>query len=293
MINEKLKEKLRRHAASLALVPDELPPIPTKALPHSFPADGICAVIFDIYGTLLISRAGDIGITGDTPALGARNPLLNKIASQIDISSELKILVKEVHNRKKADGIAFPEVDILELWKKILEKCHLSADVSDEELLCLGIDYELAINPVAPMPLLQEALRELKEDGYLLGIVSNAQFYTPLLLEGLLGGTLDDFGFDEALISWSYKVGISKPDKAIYEPVVTSLNKFGISPSSALYVGNDMLNDMYGASQMGMRTALFAGDKRSLRLRSDDDRCKDLKPDMVITDLDQLMHFLG
>jgi putative hydrolase of the HAD superfamily len=50
-----------------------------------------------------------------------------------------------------------------------------------------------------------------------------------------------------------------------------------------------MLNDMLPAYAEGFQTALFAGDKRSLRLREDDPRCKNLSPDLVITDLRQLV----
>ena len=37
------------------------------------------------------------------------------------------------------------------------------------------------------------------------------------------------------------------------------------------------------------KTALFAGDERSLRLRENDSRCKDLSADVVITDLIQVL----
>jgi putative hydrolase of the HAD superfamily len=37
-----------------------------------------------------------------------------------------------------------------------------------------------------------------------------------------------------------------------------------------------------------MKTALFAGDERSLKWRRDDKRCKNLSPDLVITELQQL-----
>ena len=57
-------------------------------------------------------------------------------------------------------------------------------------------------------------------------------------------------------------------------------------------MGNDMLNDILPARSVGFRTALFAGDKRSLRLRRDDPRCNNLKPDMILTDLIQLVGLL-
>jgi len=62
-----------------------------------------------------------------------------------------------------------------------------------------------------------------------------------------------------------------------------------ISAHSVLYIGNDMLNDIYPAKKAGFRTALFAGDARSLRLRENDPKCKDLSADIIITDLIQIL----
>jgi putative hydrolase of the HAD superfamily len=67
----------------------------------------------------------------------------------------------------------------------------------------------------------------------------------------------------------------------------------GIAAESALYVGNDLRNDIQPAAQAGFRTALFAGDRRSLRLHRDDQQCRDLSPDWVVTDLGQLAAAAG
>jgi putative hydrolase of the HAD superfamily len=61
-----------------------------------------------------------------------------------------------------------------------------------------------------------------------------------------------------------------------------------ILPASVLYVGNDMCNDILPAKTIGFQTALFAGDRRSLRRRADDDCCRGLVPDAIVTDLRQL-----
>ncbi len=42
-------------------------------------------------------------------------------------------------------------------------------------------------------------------------------------------------------------------------------------------------------AQLGLKTALFAGDQRSLRLREHDPRCSTLEPDLIITKLSQLL----
>ena len=62
-----------------------------------------------------------------------------------------------------------------------------------------------------------------------------------------------------------------------------------IPKDSVLYVGNDMLNDIFPAQKEGFKTGLFAGDVRSLRLRSDEPVCENLSADIVITDLVQLL----
>ena len=49
-----------------------------------------------------------------------------------------------------------------------------------------------------------------------------------------------------------------------------------------------MLNDILPATKCGFRTALFAGDARSLRLRDQDSRVADITPDIIATDLAQL-----
>jgi putative hydrolase of the HAD superfamily len=49
-----------------------------------------------------------------------------------------------------------------------------------------------------------------------------------------------------------------------------------------------MLKDIWPATQLGFKTALFAGDGRSLRLREDDERCRAVQPDLVIDHLSQL-----
>ena len=75
----------------------------------------------------------------------------------------------------------------------------------------------------------------------------------------------------------------------MFNVTAEQLEKMGVSAHSVLYVGNDLLNDIYPAKMAGFKTALFAGDARSLRLRENDSKCKDLSADIVITDLIQIL----
>jgi putative hydrolase of the HAD superfamily len=56
-----------------------------------------------------------------------------------------------------------------------------------------------------------------------------------------------------------------------------------------LHVGNDVLNDVLPAAAIGFRTALFAGDRRSLRRRDGDPRVASITPDIVLIHLRDLL----
>ena len=128
------------------------------------------------------------------------------------------------------------------------------------------------------MPGLKETLAAIRERGLLLGIVSNAQFYTPLLFEAFLGAPPDELGFTPDCCVWSYREREGKPSTALYEKLATALEASSIAPDQTLYVGNDVRNDIRPAQRIGFKTALFAGDQRSLRLRQDDPECAAIKP---------------
>lgn len=266
--------------------------------------NGIEAVLFDIYGTLLISGTGDISIATEKQNIFSIDSLLKKQGIEIlhDHINQLfqetyHHCIKSSHEKSKNAGVDFPEVEIRDIWREILktmaDQQWISLPLEDQySLECLSLEYELMSNPVWPMENTKEILHYLKDTGMELGIVSNAQFYTPLTLETLLGAPLKDWGFQEELQSWSYQLGRAKPSKDLFKGPMEALAKKGLPPAKILYVGNDMLNDIYTAEQWGCKTALFAGDKRSLRRREGDSRCIGIEPDLILTDLSQLKECL-
>ena len=274
-----------------------LQPIPTGMTARLASMAGIKAVLFDVYGTLFISGSGDIsvasgmsnqracaealacsGVTGDLERAGALG------------SAALLQAIRATHERLKREGAAFPEVDIREEWRVVLEQLErqgiISGDVSDDIIERVSVEYEFRVNPVWPMPGMADALRQLAECGIVLGIVSNAQFFTPLMFPALAGASLETFGFRPDLCAWSYQLREAKPSVKLFRSVLAPLREqCGIAPEETLYVGNDLLNDIWTASQCGLRAALFAGDRRSLRLREHDPRCVGLEPNMILTDM--------
>jgi putative hydrolase of the HAD superfamily len=148
------------------------------------------------------------------------------------------------------------------------------------------------------MPGMKEVLIGLKDKGIPLGIVSNAQFYTPIIMNYFLTGEFsikqDIDIFDPELSVFSYKELRAKPDVRLFDKIKLTLqNKYNLKPSDAIFVGNDMLKDVYTAKNSGLKTALFSGDKRSLRIRENDLRVKGIFPDFFINDLKQILQIIN
>lgn len=288
-----LHDTLVRKARSLC---GPLSPEATDCRAQLRPLADIRCVLFDIYGTLLISGTGDVGadVAGqDIRAMEdtlAGEPALARLAAQAPAAADLmKGRIHDLHARSRARGLAYPEVDIVQVWQWLLARLNPGSQLPKELLFRVAMEHECRVNPVWPMPGASAILELLSNRGLGLGIVSNAQFYTPLLLESLLGGEPAGLGFDPRLCAFSYRHGIGKPDSNLFAPPLQRLEReLGCQPGQVLYVGNDMLKDIWAASQHGCRTALFAGDRRSLRLRRDDPRCAELRADLVITQLSQL-----
>ena len=207
--------------------------------------------------------------------------------------ARLHAAIRDAHEVSRQQGIEHPEVDVVDVWASVLGSLFRSsliprASFSEEFLQELAVQYEVRANPVWPMPGCADCLDAPGEAGSLLGIVSNAQFFTPTLFPALLGRDLTGLGFHPRLLFYSYRCGQAKPGRFLYERAKEALAALGVAPSEVLYIGNDMLNDVRPAAAVGFRTALFAGDERSLRLRNGDGRVAGVAPDLVLADLDQL-----
>ncbi|MGD9080193.1 MAG: HAD family hydrolase [Desulfobacterales bacterium] len=262
-------------------------PLPTSLTPGGSLVGKIQCIFFDIYGTLFISGSGDISVARKSSPLSQQ---LEHLTHKYDIAKTPQALVTELyeaietkHRQLRDNGIDYPEIKIDEIWQQILavEDIH--------RVRKFAIEYELIVNPVYPMPNLEALLQACRQQGLAMGIISNAQFFTSHLFEWFLNARMEQLGFDSELIFLSYQLGYAKPSKALFKMAASAIDAKGFNTTAALLVGNDMLNDIYPAHHFGFQTALFAGDARSLRLRKDESRCRDLSADLILTDLGQLI----
>jgi putative hydrolase of the HAD superfamily len=293
-----LEDIIRKNCPPLA-------PVPTGVEPKLNKLDHVKAVLFDVYGTLFVSGSGDVGTAAaaDTAEALTQSLVVAGFSGDLDQAGHvgkdlLKAEILEWHKAGHAAGIDCPEVEITKVWKRIVDRLRntetlTTPEVELDTIRRLALEYECRVNPVFPMPGCRETISRISERQLTLGIVSNAQFYTPRLFPAFFNETTEELGFDPDCCIWSFKELKAKPSAALFPKVAKFLReKHNVGLGETVYVGNDMLNDIYCARQAGCKTVLFAGDQRSLRLRENDERCLAIKPDAVITSLAQLLEII-
>ncbi|MCC9645254.1 HAD family hydrolase [Rhodopirellula sp. JC740] len=304
------------------LAPSELsvpPEQSDRVIAKPMDLSDVRCVLLDVYGTLVISGSGDVG-TADDSQQDAANRWIIESAREAGIedlnglptAEQIRNEIITTNEAARFETNPKPEVDITRVWQRVLkanDRRDLASNPNFFVPLICGVEGRA--NPVWPMPGALHALHAMKRSEKRLGIVSNAQFYTPLIVEDLLSARHSDDShaqqtpadtqavgadlssvFDLNACHFSYRYRAAKPGPLLFDRATRHLGTLGIAPEQTLYVGNDMLNDVWAAQQFGLRTALFAGDGRSLRLRLDDPRCQKCLPDMVLTHWDQIVECL-
>lgn len=256
------------------------------------------ALLFDLYGTLFISEGADklpgekdfppIFFTKAFKICGMEELTQNILPE--DFANYFKELIKKAHNNEIEKDNPAPEVEIREIWHQTICHFDIATGMGQEEIEKLAVVYENLTNKTWLMPNLVQTLHFATSKSVQLGIISNAQFYSPLIFEAHLGALPEELGFNKKLCYYSYEDRIAKPGIAMFEKAAAYLKKEkGIVTEETLFIGNDMLNDIEAAAKVGIQTCLFAGDKRSLRLR---DENIDTMPDYMITKLDALQKII-
>jgi len=286
-------------------------PVPTLLKPFIRTDPAIRAIAFDVYGTILVSASGDI----DESVISADNlrsafdasgiKLINGISEQqgilTGILDEFKSTIRDFHQLESTEDKPYPEIDVLQIWEKILLGNQNRNLLQFDDPLCIKcftFIFEVLSNRIYPMPGMKEVIQTLAGKEIPLGIVSNAQFYTPVILNYFLHGSVTDSDhvhpFDSDLTVFSYRHQRSKPDTYLFEWLKQQYRKkYGIYADEVLFVGNDMFRDIFPARASGFKTALFAGDTKSLRLRQEKPELRKLTPDYIVTDLHQILNIIA
>lgn len=222
--------------------------------------------LFDLYGTL-----ADIWTDEELPRLWQGVCLLlgEDVNEWANVKKEYATLCKE---KKKSK---YHEPDLYEVFSDMIEKRGVG--ISSAEL---AISFRrLSIIRLKLFPRIKELLTELRNLGAGVYLVSNAQacFTRPELDE--LGITRH---FDSIVLS--SEEGVKKPSAEIFR---IAFERFGISAEDSYYVGNDMHDDVYGASGVGLKTVYIKTEQSGIY---DEDELP--APDIVAKDHEDLYNIL-
>lgn len=124
----------------------------------------------------------------------------------------------------------------------------------------------------------REVLRDLKQAGLRLGLISNTPYDVP---GALVERDLVRFGLREYFDSLTFSdAGFRKPHPQIFRRALAALET---KPGRALMVGDSLAEDIAGAQALGMRT-IWMGGARSRRGQAQ----REVAPDWVARDLPQV-----
>jgi putative hydrolase of the HAD superfamily len=277
------------------------------------------AVIFDVYGTLI--NYWRLGIENTEIRSGIFKEAFRKVADRFGFTPFLVEMDPEAdpektlydlyhglialgHEKSVKEDVEFPEVKIEDVWGLILlmlkrrgydPKEFLPESPSDLARYC-AFCYNFYSLGRGLYPNAVETLSALKKSNIALGILSNAQFYTPmdltLFVREQSRGVYDDYNelFNPDLTFYSYEYGVAKPNVLLFRKLYEALYEYHILPEQTVFAGNDLVLDIEPAAKAGMRTALFIGDKSSAYFH---DKYGKIIPDIVFSSWEELPHKLS
>ncbi len=264
-------------------------------------------VFFDVYGTLFLGTRHFSQSPREHEPLVALERALEAVGLPPSDLGKLDWsvfcgLVADAQQKRREEGVEYPEIDIVEVWKKyvgLLEEADIIRRVpcsrQDQSHFWhrLVVEFEARVNPVWPSPGVLDALSRLRSKGLRLGIISNAQFYVRLLFPAFLRSSLEELGFSPELLFFSYEHGCAKPGTGLYERARTKVATLGFDPSEVLHVGNDVRHDMVPAHSVGFRTALLAIDEHNVSFLPEDSPDPIGPADLVVRSFDELLRCLS
>ena len=240
----------------------------------------IRAVAFDVNGTLVRILTDD----GMEQIFRSIAHFLTYQGIDLHRHQVRDLYFEHMKEQQQASPEEHPEFDAVGIWRSILQ-AHLTeftralpAEKLEQMPLFLAEMYRgISRCRLRLYPHVREVLDVLRER-YPLAVVTDAQSaYARAELHKV--GLLDYF--DPIVVSGDH--GYRKPDRRLFQ---LALDGMGVAAEHALYVGNDMHRDIFGAQEAGMTTVMVESDQgAAVHL--------DCVPDYTVTDLRDLLTILG
>jgi FMN phosphatase YigB (HAD superfamily) len=288
-----------------------------KAKPHLVRLPDIRAVTWSVYGTLLTISGGELYF--EHPVKFIMDVALEKTIQEFKMWGSMSRkpgqpadYLRQIYNNLLAEqrtfaggGEKYPEVLAERLWeafiKKLLQKDY-QFDAGffgslNEFSRKVAYFFHASLQGTACYPGAAATLLHVKERNIMQGMIADAQCFTLIQLQRGLAAQDASAKCDDLLQpdlrACSHELRARKPSERLFRHVLSALAQRNVLPAQVLHVGSRVSSDIVSARRLGMRTALFAGDKVSLQATPEQMREPASRPDVLLTELNQLAGVVG
>jgi len=288
-----------------------------KAKPHLIAMPEVRMVTWNIYGTLLAISGGDLIFVH--PQKFMMDLALDKTVQEFKMWGSMSRkpgqpseYMGQIYNNVLAEqrmapspGEKNPELQADKVWDAILKKL-LQKDYKfdagffgslNEYCKKIAYFFHASMQGTSCQDGAAQAVEHVHTCGLRQGLIADAQCFTIVQLErGLkLQGCGETFRSMSSESYWglSFEQKGRKPSEQLFRPVLQQAAQNGVEAREILHVGSRINQDIAPAKKLGMRTALYAGDKESLQATSEMLRDSATRPDALLTDLAQIRDIIS
>ncbi len=275
------------------------------------------AVLWNVYGTLLAIPGGEIYF--EHPNKFVMDVALDKTIQEFKMWGSMartpekpaEYLARSYASLLSDQRMApsgtekFPEVSADRLWegfvKKLMQK-EYRIDAGfygalNEFSRKVAYFFHASLQTPIAYPEAAQALQHVRDTGFLQGLLADGQCFTPAQLQRCLAKQNPEANVDTLLDPdlrfLSYEFRGKKPSERFFKFALDKMAQRGMEPEQVLHVGSRLDRDIAPAKRLGMRTALFAGDKTSLGATPEQLKDPASRPDVLLTELSQIVAVVG
>jgi FMN phosphatase YigB (HAD superfamily) len=292
-------------------------PVPVHAISHLVPLPEVRVVLWSVYGTLLAISGGELLFEHPEPFV--MSVALDKTIQEFKMwgamsrkpgqpAEYMQQIYSQILTEQKAvpGGIErFPEVVSERIWETILKRLMQKDYKFDagffgslnEFSRKVAYFFHSSLQGVTCYPRAAKAMRLVNTRGLEQGLLADGQSFTILQLERALRQQDPEANLPQLLAEdltfLSCDSQGRKPSERFFRRALDVLRARGIAPREVLHVGARLQQDLVPARRLGMRTALYAGDRNSLQVTSEQLKESANRPDILLTRLSQLKSVVG
>ncbi len=297
------------------------PAAPTTARPKAKPflvrMPLVRAVTWNLYGTLVNIFSGqllfehpdkfvmDIALDKTVQEFKMWGSMTRKPGQPADYMGEIYRRVIGDLRLAPSPKEKYPEIPCEKIWEAIVKKLQQKDYQYDLNFYGPLGDYSrkiayffhASLQGTACYDAAAPALELVHQAGLKQAILADAQSFSLLQLQRGLArqhcGVAADILFDRSVHALSSEIGGRKPSERLFKHCLKQLQTVGIAPAQVLHVSSRLELDLLPAKKLGMRTALFAGDKESLQALPEQLKDRATRPDALLTELPQIADIVG